>query len=444
MANCIPLKNPVQSKTQNRRWMKLDNAAKIYPAAKSRSWNALFRVSATLSEEVDAALLQIALCRCIKRFPSYALCLRKGLFWYYLDTIENVPLVEPDVVNPCVRMDLSKNAFMFRVRYHGRSIAVEFFHVLTDGSGGLLFLKTLMAEYLTLRYGVSIPRDDGILDCDEPPHAEELEDSFFKYSRNQKRSRKEDRAYKIPGTNTGHFMHITTGKIDVSAINALAKSYGATLTEFLVSILIQAVQELQHKQRPKGKLMPVKICVPINLRKYYPAKTVRNFSSYMNPGIDPKFGKYTLEETIRAVRGYMALENDEKLLNAKFSTNVAQEKNLMLRMVPLFLKSAIMKSVFLLQGETLTSSTVSNLGICFLPSEMAAYVTDMDFMLGPLLRNRVACGCLSYNGTLNISFTRSIIESGIEKYFFTTLVRLGIHVRIESNQLQEDQDVLLR
>ena len=54
-------------------------------------------------------------------------------------------------------------------------------------------------------------------------------------------------------------------------------------------------------------------------------------------------------------------------------------------------------------------------------------------MLGPLYRNRVACACLSYNGVINISFTRSIEESYIEQSFFTTLVRLGVHVLIESN-----------
>jgi hypothetical protein len=30
-------------------WLKLDNAAKIYPAAKRRNWKALFRLSATLA-----------------------------------------------------------------------------------------------------------------------------------------------------------------------------------------------------------------------------------------------------------------------------------------------------------------------------------------------------------------------------------------------------------
>ena len=43
------------------RWVRLDNAAKIYPAARRREWTNLFRQSVTLREEVDPQVLQSAL-----------------------------------------------------------------------------------------------------------------------------------------------------------------------------------------------------------------------------------------------------------------------------------------------------------------------------------------------------------------------------------------------
>ncbi|MBR6725789.1 MAG: alpha/beta hydrolase, partial [Clostridia bacterium] len=64
------------------RWMKLDNAAKIYPAAKRRNWNNTFRLSATLSEPVNRDTLRLALDTTIHRFPSIAAKLRRGTFWY--------------------------------------------------------------------------------------------------------------------------------------------------------------------------------------------------------------------------------------------------------------------------------------------------------------------------------------------------------------------------
>lgn len=65
---------------------------------------------------------------------------------------------------------------------------------------------------------------------------------------------------------------------------------------------------------------------------------------------------------------------------------------------------------------------------------MALFVTRMEFMLGPLSRNPVAIGTLSYDGTMYINITRTIRESDLEREFFTRLVKLGVPVQIESNQ----------
>ena len=420
----------------HKKWMKLDNAAKIYPATMTRAWMALFRFSTTLIDPIEPQLLQRALDRTLRRFPSMAQKLKKGFFWFYMEHNDKQLVVQPDVGNPCVRMDFKENnGFMLRVRYHENRIAVEFFHMLTDGTGGLSFLKTLTAEYIFLRYGVRVPAEDGVLDCDESPRREELEDSFAKYARGMTRSRREAKSYFIPGTEEEHFMHITTGLIDVQKALELSRGYGCSLTELLTSVLILSIDELQLRNRPKRrKLRPVKVSVPVNLRNYYPSPTVRNFSSFVNPGIEPKYGQYTLEETIKQVKGFMAKETDEKLLNARFSTNVMSERHRVMRMVPLFIKSQAMKVAFLSKGDKQSSSTLTNLGNVKIPKEMTEYVARMDVQLGPLKRNRVGCAVLSYNGTLMINFTRKIMESQVERNFFTRLVRLGLKVVIESNQ----------
>ena len=77
------------------RWMKLDNAAKIYPAARRRNWSNIFRLSITLDEDIDPVVLQAALDVTIKRFPSLAVRVRTGLVWYYLEEIVKAPQVQP-------------------------------------------------------------------------------------------------------------------------------------------------------------------------------------------------------------------------------------------------------------------------------------------------------------------------------------------------------------
>jgi len=418
------------------KWMRLDNAAKIYPASRSRRWMAVFRLSAQLAEPVDPEILSGALARTLRRFPSFSQRLRRGLFWYYFEHIEGSPSVEPDVNNPCAPIRFRENGgFMLRVRYHDCRIAVEFFHALTDGTGALCFLKTLVAEYLTARYGAVIPRGKEILDCDQPAKAEESEDGFLKYARSFSRSRNEPSAYHIRGTHTGDLMAITTGVADAEPLLMLAHSHGATLTEFLTAALISAIDRVQLKHQPERKKhKPVKICVPINLRKYYGTNTMRNFASYINPGIPSRYGEYTLEEIVKIVHGFMSMELNEKLLNARFSTNVMSERNLLLRMAPLPLKEQAMRLVFLLQGDRQTSSVLSNLGKVSLPEEMKGYVRRFDFIVGPLSRNRIACGCISYDGRLVVNFNRSVRESDVERNFFTALVKLGVHITVESNQ----------
>lgn len=420
----------------HKKWMKLDNAAKIYPAAKRRGWKALFRLSATLTEKIDPDVLALAQESTLKRFPGFAQRLRRGVFWYYLELNEGAPPIRRDGAYPCARMEFQQNGgFMFRVLYHERRIAVEIFHVLTDGTGGLCFLKTLVAEYLRIKYGAQIPRGNEILDCSLPAPAEETEDAFLKYARGATRSRQEPDSFFLSGTEEPDgFVHVVTGMIPVDELLGRAREKGVSITEYLVSALIMSIDRIQRRVvRRESRFKPVKVGVPINLRSFYPTNTMRNFASYVNPGIDPRYGKYTFDETLHAVHHYMRAEVTEKLLNAKISTNVRTESSTVLRLTPLFLKNIAMKLSFKLLGDRKSTTTLSNLGVVRLPQEMERFVTRMDFVLGPLTRNRVICGALSYRGTLMLNFTRTIKETTMEREFFRYLVKLGIPVKIESN-----------
>lgn len=420
-------------------WMRLDNAAKIYPASMRRDWMAMFRLSATLAEPVDPEVLSAALARTLKRFPWFAVRLKRGMFWYYLEHNDAPPILEEDVRNPCMPMR-AKNSrgYAFRVRYYGNRIAVEIFHVLTDGTGGLCFLKTLVAEYLTLRYGVSIPRGGDILDCDAPPDPGEMEDGFLACAGEATRSRSEPDSFHLKGTRERDgFIHVTTGMLPVEALKARAAEKGVSLTVYLTAVLILAFDAIQRRRHPlhrAKRLKPVKICVPVNLRRFFPTKTLRNFANYVNPGIEPSYGVYTFDEVLEIVTHQMGMELTPKVLGAKFTTNVRSEQNAVLRVTPLFLKDLAMRAAFYMTGDKKTATCFSNLGNAALPEEMALFVTRMEFMLGPLSRNPVAIGTLSYGGTMYINITRTIRESELEREFFTRLVKLGLPVKIQSNE----------
>ena len=341
-----------------------------------------------------------------------------------------------EIRNPCIYLDERENkGFQFRVSYYKKRIAVDFFHVVTDGTGGMSFLKTLVAEYISIKYQIEITRGNGILDCAEAPQKAEYEDSFLKYAKPMKISRLEQPAYHIKGTREEYgVIHITTGIMPLNEIYAKAKEYGATINEFLTAVLILAIYNIQQKENhPVRKRMPVKVCIPINLRKHFASRTLRNFTSYANLGIVPTLGNYTIEETIAIIRHGMALEANKKILTAKFSTNVASEKNVFLKLAPLYLKDPIMKLYFILNGDRYNSITLSNLGMVKLPEEMAQYVERISFMLGSA-RNPVACACVSFENKLCFNIIRTIEEPLLERMFYTMLSDMGIHVVLESNQ----------
>ncbi len=424
----------------NESWIRLDNAAKIYPASANRNWHALFRLSATLTEPVDAAILQRTIMRLEPRFPTFFMRLKRGMFWYYLERNAADVQVRADGAYPCAPMRFSENGgYLFRVLVYDCRIAVEFFHALTDGTGGLCFLKTLVAEYLTLRYGAAIPRDQTILDCDMPPASAEIEDSFLKNIGPVHTSRREQAAYHITGTPfRDSFVLLTSGVMDANALHGQAKGYGVSVTTFLTAVLIEAAQRIQAASGvPQRKQKQVKINVPVNLRQFFDSRTVRNFASYVNPGIDPRMGDYSFEEIIKIVHHHFGTEVTEKRLSAKFTANVLDERKTLLRIAPLFLKDLVMRLVFLRAGDRLTTTCMSNLGVQTLPPEMARYVSRMDFILGPLAVNRVACSAISYNGTVVFSFIRTIREPVFERAFFTGLIEHGVPVTIESNQYNQ-------
>ncbi len=419
------------------RWLKLDNAAKIFPAARTRTWTNVFRLSATLTDNIDPYILQKSLNDIKRRFPSICVHLDSGMFWYYIEEIQEAPKVTEEGPYPCMKMSFKDiKSCAFRVLYYKNRISTEFFHSLTDGNGGLIFLKTLVATYLENKYGIDVPHTDGVLDISVRAKKEELEDSFLKYSRKVASGRRDTNAYLIKGTPIREsFTPLTTGVINVNDIKERAKAYDVSITTYLAACMAYALQSIQEESVPTVKRRkPVKIFLPVNLRNFYPSSTLRNFILYVIPGIETKLGHYEFEEIIKSFHHQMGLGLTEKYQNAIMVTNVKDELNPLLRMVPLFIKNAVMKIVYNLTGERKSSISISNLGNVKVPDIMNDYIERFDFNLSPQATQPCGCSILSYKGKMYISFVRKINEPKLEKAFFTYLVKSGIHVKIESNR----------
>ena len=417
-------------------WYRLDTAALIFPAITRRDWSNAFRVSACLKEDVDPELLQQAVDDLRQRFPSYYVTLRKGVFWYYLEESLRPVQVQNDYAYPLTfmsRRELRRNCL--RVLVYKNRIAAEFFHALTDGHGGCVYLCNLVARYLELKEGAAIPREGLIRDLNESPPPEELEDSFLKNAAEVAAGRKEAPSYRLRGTREARgFKTLTTGIVETQALLDTSRRFGVTVTAFLAAVMTECIIAMQNEALPRKRQRPVKITIPVDLRRLYGSRTLRNFSLVLNPGADPRYGDYTLEELCRSIYHQLRLNATPQNMAGMIAANVQPQQLIPLRLAPVFIKNLVMDAVYRLSGERSGSLNISNISNLPLPEEMRLHIERMEFIIGPQRSYPNNCSVMSFGGRTYINMIRNIRQSELERRFFSRLVELGIAVEIECNR----------
>lgn len=424
-------------KAERREWYQLDLSAIVYPTLQRRDFSSVYRLSVVLKEEIRPQILQQALDLTLPRFPTYKAAIRKGLFWRYLEPNDRPgPFVQEDVKNPCQPMYFKENnRYLIRVYYFRNRISLEAHHSLGDGTGGMCVLLTLTATYLRLLGYQGIENGGFVLDINEKPDKEELEDAYMRYA-NAKvcPPRLEEKAYRVRGTAEPFYtLNIIDGIMSVSQVAAVSERYHATVTEYLNAVLLEA---LLKKQKEDGgrTLRPVKIAMPVNLRRFFPSVTLRNFITMIYPGVDPRLGEYTFEEIVQQVRNYMRYHLNEKLLKGDITTNAETQRNPLIRVVPLFLKDLVVRMFYTKVQDRNSSAGLTNMGIMKVPEGMKPLIERFDIYMGQPFSRRTNCAVISFGDTLTVNFASSIVETDVERHFFRRLVRDGIHVKIESNR----------
>ena len=393
--------------------MRLDNAALIYPPCKSRAYSPGFRICVTLDEDIDPDLLQQALEEVLRRFPSFAYTIGKNFLWWYLKRMKVSPEVRRSV--PFGNFDYEKNGgWLFRVGYDGPRIDLDVFHALTDGTGAMTFLMSLAARYLHLRHGTPVEAGRWVKDPDEEPCEEEIEDGFDHFSGMKGSLDKETAAFALrgealPSDEVGH----TCIRLDLREMEARARRFGCTVTEYLTAEMLCSLQEVRGRTGSPF----LRVEVPVNLRPIFCRRTLRNFSSYLHIGIDVRNGNMSFGDILADVRLQKSLYLQPERLAIRVAANVELEDNKFIALIPRFIKKPVMRLIYHLKGDKYCSTTLSNIGRLELPESMAGHVRDVDFLLGRPLKRGVVCGCVSFGGTLSLNFTSRIRDRRFEQAF---------------------------
>ena len=418
-------------KDNKRSYYSLDNAAIVYPLGMKYGQMPLFRLSADLKEDIVPCLLQIALDFTIKRFPTFSAVTKTGFFWHYLETTNNIPLVEEENDIPCKPISIFLRSFRsIRVIYYKKRISVEYFHAITDGTGGMIFLNTLLAEYLRL-LGNEKTCDDRILDIDEEVKAEELTNEFRKSTASKDYNTFLDKASlqldgKLERVDLKRIIHYDFALEDIRNIS---KHYGGSITSYFLAVMFKASKKCISAD--KGL---VNIQVPVNMRKFNGSRTLRNYSMYFSASKERnEIGE--IEELVPDMNEQIKEKGREEIMDQMMATT----ENLIraLYHVPIFLKIPVAQLAYGYLGNSIIASCLSNLGEIKVPETMAEKIEHYDFLLVPARPNRASCTLISFKDRIRFTVSKSTADPSFEEEVYRIFEEDGLDFRLEGSEEYE-------
>ena len=421
----------------NKKWYKLDNAALMYPLVARGESISIFRVSALLRDPVDPVELQYAVNDIAARFPTICGSVKNGFFWPFIDR-PTIPItVKPQTKVPGRPMKVDSRRSQIRVNYIGNQISVEFFHSATDGTGGIIFLNSLLRRYFQ-RLGYKIDCTN-CFDYRDIPSLEEIRDNFAAVTvkKNPPPCPKPVKSKKLNGTLQRGGKYVTLrGVMSASQLKSVVKQHNATVTEYLGAVQLMALNRLAAvTNSPENP--PIRVLIPVNLRRIYDMETIRNFSSYIFYQYN---GQNDIDEVIDDIRKQTEEQMTDDYFRGMVSFNYNNGNSPLLKIVPLAVKRFVLGCIVSGRGDGVVNcSTLSNLGVIKAPEQFDDLVLRYDFMLGKPAKKTNNFAVATYNDTCVISMTSPFVERDCEMYFFRKLAEAGIDIAVESD-IWEDKE----
>ena len=418
------------------RWDRLDNTAHLFPVIAGENMSNVYRISVTLTELVQPDVLQQALNIVLPKMDGFNLRLRMGVFWYYFE--ENgkpAPKVREESNFPCRYIQQNQNhSYMFRVTYYKYRINLEVFHVLTDGMGGINFLKELTYQYLRLAHP---ELKEKVGDSLNSGTSLNREDSFLKnYKKSSAKGYQTKKAYLLKGEHLGPgefgVMH---GYMQIPQLKEVCHRYGCSINEYLVSVYIWSVYTECMKGMPSAS--PIRVAVPVNLRPYFNSITTKNFFVMVSAEFHPTKEVYTFAEVLAIVRDNLRSQINREHLEKLFSYNVSNEKMLAARAVPLFLKNIAMKLVYT-KSALANTTTITNIGNIGVDEEYRPYVEMFHAFLAMSKGQHLKGTICSYGSMLVFSFSFDLKDVSVQRGFFRKIAADGIEVELDTNGVTAD------
>ncbi len=416
-------------------WYPLDNAGKIFPAVSKDSRSSVFRLSFYLNEIVDPKRLEDAVNDVLPRFETFAVELKNGLFWNYLS--KNNRRVQVQEESPIIGKYVpaaTNHGYLFTVYYYKNKITLETFHSLSDGTGAMEFLKSITFRYYQLG-GLELDAE-GIIKGSLPFDKNETIDMFCdSYDKTKKKQLKEEPAFHFSGERFAeHYSMIVRAKLPTQELLDLVRKHDATLGEYVTALVAYCIYTSQPQCRKTKK--PIKIFVPVNLRRFFPSNTLRNFSLYIKATFAGR-EHWTFEQMLKATKQQFKLQLTKEDLHSRINSNVGIEKNYAIKIIPLMFKNIAFQLSYYYLAENINTYAISNLGKVELPTQMMNLINDIEFSLGS-----TSMAITSVHGFTNISLNTEFKDLTMIHAFLQHFTKEGLSIQIDTNYREGFDEIL--
>ena len=424
-------------------WRRLDNSAKIFPISAGKKYSTVFRLSVLLKEQVDKQILEKAVNIVLEKYKSFKVKMVEGFFWYYFEENSKKIVIEEENEYPCEYIDPKRNkGYLFKITYFESKINIDIFHSLTDGNSGIMFFKEIIYMYLELSHPEILNEDERKLRKIEMDF--DIEDSYIEnYDKKIKSRNKSRQAYILKGRKIGlNAKSVIHQIINLEELKAESKKNEITITGYLTAVLIYSIYKenyLKYKNDAKNKNRkqnPIKICIPVNLKKYFDSKTLSNFFSYIT--LEANMNEMTeFNKIIAFVKKEFAKKLKEEEIIKTMSSNVKIGTNPILKIVPLIIKKILVRLSYI-QIRKYTTTTFSNIGRVGIIGKYQEYIEYFMMLIAPEQVEKIKCSSCSFGNNMVFTFTSILKDDSIQKFFYEFLKKQKINVKIESNGVLDD------
>lgn len=408
---------------EDRNWYQLDNIGKFYSSIASLQPQNIFRYSITLKEEIKKDFLTQALKETISIFPNFNVNLKKGLFWYYLEETEKTPEIKEENLPICYQLYKNSKDYLYRISFYKKRINLEVSHILSDGKGSLEFFKLLISNYLKITYQLQEPTTNS-------SYYQKIEDSFKKYYQKEKtRQKKYKHIYTYQGKKIKGNTKYLELHLSLKEVILLAHQNNATLTSYLISILIDSIKEILTEQELKKT---IKIDVPVDLRQFFNSSTSKNYFGLLP--ITYKFQtrndsfKHIIKEVKKQFKQNLTKNNIKKRANQM----VKFEKNFFYRFIPLPLKQIVLAIIHIASIKKSTTC-FSNVGKIEFDPIFATYIENINATTSTPTFQFTIC---SFKDDLSVSISSKYHYNEIIKNFCLLLKKQNLKMYLIGNEVE--------